>query len=86
VVSGSVGVNREEHGALLAEVGRLEAELGRVRLDLQGVLGCQGKCEQLDALQETVSPAPSPRPRVLNVSVCRRLKSYKETNIYIWKI
>ena len=51
----SVGVNQEDHEALLAEVRRLEAELGRVRADLQGVLGCKGKCGQLDTLHDTVS-------------------------------
>lgn len=51
----SVGVKQEDHDALLVEVQRLEAELGKVRQDLQGVVGCKGKCEQLDTLQETVS-------------------------------
>ncbi|CAL8274339.1 unnamed protein product [Lota lota] len=51
----SVGVNQEDHHALLAEVRRLETELGRVRADLQGVMGCKGKCGQLDTLHETVS-------------------------------
>lgn len=51
----SVGVQQEDHDALLAEVKRLELELGKIRADLQGVLGCKGKCEQLDTLQETVS-------------------------------
>lgn len=51
----SVGVKQEEHDALLVEVQRLEAELGKIRQDLQGVLGCKGKCEQLATLQETVS-------------------------------
>lgn len=50
-----MGVRQEDHDALLVEVQRLEAELGKVRLDLQGVVGCKGKCEQLDTLQETVS-------------------------------
>ena len=49
-----MGVEQKAHDALLAEVQRLEAELGRVRQDLQGVMGCQGKCEQLDTLQGTV--------------------------------
>lgn len=44
----------EEHDALQAEVQRLELDLGKVRQDLQGVMGCKGKCEQLDSLQETV--------------------------------
>lgn len=50
-----MGVNQEDHDALLVEVQRLEAELGKVRQDLLGVAGCKGKCEQLDTLQETVS-------------------------------
>lgn len=49
-----MGVAQEDHDALLVEVQRLEAELGRVRQDLQGVLGCKGKCGQLDTLQQTV--------------------------------
>lgn len=52
-----MGVAQEDHDALLVEVQRLEAELGRVRQDLQGVLGCKGKCGQLDTLQQTVSNA-----------------------------
>lgn len=51
----SVGVQQEDHDALLAEVKRLELELGKIRADLQGVLGCKGKCEQLDTLQTTLS-------------------------------
>ncbi|CAL9693337.1 unnamed protein product [Knipowitschia caucasica] len=51
----SVGVQQEDHDALLAEVKRLESELGKIRADLQGVIGCKGKCEQLDSLQETLS-------------------------------
>uniref|UniRef100_A0A1A7WKV8 Sad1 and UNC84 domain containing 1 n=1 Tax=Iconisemion striatum TaxID=60296 RepID=A0A1A7WKV8_9TELE len=51
----SVGVKQEDHDALLAEVQKLELELSRVKGDLQGVIGCKGKCEQLDALQETIS-------------------------------
>ncbi|XP_041672740.1 SUN domain-containing protein 1 isoform X2 [Cheilinus undulatus] len=51
----SVGVKQEDHDALLVEVQRLEVELGKVRQDLQGVLGCKGKCEQLETLQETIS-------------------------------
>lgn len=50
-----MGVDQEAHAALLAEVQRLEEELGRIRGDLQGVMGCQGKCEQLNTIQETVS-------------------------------
>ncbi|XP_072225888.1 SUN domain-containing protein 1 isoform X3 [Leuresthes tenuis] len=51
----SVGVNQEDHYALIAEVQRLEAELSRISQDLQGVVGCKGKCEQLGTLQETIS-------------------------------
>ncbi|XP_026070253.1 SUN domain-containing protein 1 isoform X1 [Carassius auratus] len=51
----SVGVSQEKHDALLSEVQRLEAELGRIRGDLQGVMGCKGKCDQLDTIHETVS-------------------------------
>nr|AAI55146.1 Zgc:92151 protein [Danio rerio] len=51
----SVGVSQEKHEALLSEVQRLEAELGRIRGDLQGVMGCQGKCDRLDTIHETVS-------------------------------
>lgn len=50
----SVGVSQETHTALLSEVQRLEAELGRIRGDLQGVMGCKGKCDRLDTLHETV--------------------------------
>uniref|UniRef100_A0A671R102 SUN domain-containing protein 1-like n=1 Tax=Sinocyclocheilus anshuiensis TaxID=1608454 RepID=A0A671R102_9TELE len=51
----SVGVSQEKHDALLSEVQRLEAELSRIRGDLQGVMGCKGKCDQLDTIHETVS-------------------------------
>ncbi|XP_056608779.1 SUN domain-containing protein 1 isoform X1 [Triplophysa dalaica] len=51
----SVGVSQEKHDALLLEVQRLEAELERIRGDLQGVMGCQGKCDRLDTIHETVS-------------------------------
>ncbi|XP_029112835.1 SUN domain-containing protein 1-like [Scleropages formosus] len=53
--SAAVAVQGDAHRTLMAQVQRLEAELGRVRQDLQGVMGCQGRCQQLDALQETVS-------------------------------
>ncbi|KAI1884455.1 hypothetical protein AGOR_G00226570 [Albula goreensis] len=59
----SVGVDKESHDALLLEVQRLEAELGRIRQDLQGVMGCRGKCEQLDTLQDMVSAQVSAQVR-----------------------
>ncbi|KAA8585092.1 hypothetical protein FQN60_003786 [Etheostoma spectabile] len=59
----SVGVKQEDHDALLVEVQRLEVELGKIRQDLQGVVGCKGKCEQLDTLQETISSQVSSQVR-----------------------
>ncbi|XP_044037115.1 SUN domain-containing protein 1 isoform X8 [Siniperca chuatsi] len=59
----SVGVKQEDHDALLVEVQRLEAELGKIRQDLQGVVGCKGKCDQLDTLQETISAQVSSQVR-----------------------
>nr|XP_040045910.1 SUN domain-containing protein 1 isoform X2 [Gasterosteus aculeatus aculeatus] len=59
----SVGVKQEDHDALLVEVQRLELELAGIRQDLQGVVGCKGKCEQLDTLQETVSAQVSSQVR-----------------------
>ncbi|KAM3597205.1 uncharacterized protein V6R79_001335 [Siganus canaliculatus] len=59
----SVGVTQEDHDALLLEVQRLEAELGKVRQDLLGVVGCTGKCGQLDALQDTISAQVSSQVR-----------------------
>ncbi|XP_051572174.1 SUN domain-containing protein 1 isoform X2 [Myxocyprinus asiaticus] len=51
----SVGVSQEKHDVLLSEVQRFEAELGRIREDLQGLMGCQGKCDRFDTIHETVS-------------------------------
>lgn len=48
-------MKQEDHDALLVEVQRLEAELNKVRQDLQGVVGCSGKCAQLDTLAQTAS-------------------------------
>ncbi|XP_037331664.2 SUN domain-containing protein 1 isoform X7 [Pungitius pungitius] len=59
----SVGVKQEDHDALLVEVQRLELELAGIREDLQGVVGCKGKCEQLDTLQETISSQVSSQVR-----------------------
>ncbi|XP_047428028.1 SUN domain-containing protein 1 isoform X2 [Mugil cephalus] len=59
----SVGVKQEDHDALLGEVQRLEVELSKIRQELQGVVGCKGKCEQLDTLQETISAQVSSQLR-----------------------
>uniref|UniRef100_A0A3B3BUL9 Sad1 and UNC84 domain containing 1 n=2 Tax=Oryzias melastigma TaxID=30732 RepID=A0A3B3BUL9_ORYME len=59
----SVGVKQESHDALLVEVQRLEAELAKIRQELQAVVGCKGKCEQLDTLQETISAQVSSQVR-----------------------
>ncbi|XP_061158537.1 SUN domain-containing protein 1 isoform X2 [Syngnathus typhle] len=59
----SVGVKQETHDALQAEVQRLEMELVKVRQDLHAVMGCRGKCEQLDSLQETMSAQVSSQVR-----------------------
>ncbi|XP_035036177.1 SUN domain-containing protein 1 isoform X1 [Hippoglossus stenolepis] len=59
----SVGVNQEDHDALLAEVQRLELELSKIRGDLQGVVGCKGRCEQLDNLRETITAQVSSQVR-----------------------
>ncbi|XP_057716566.1 SUN domain-containing protein 1 isoform X2 [Corythoichthys intestinalis] len=59
----SEGVKQEEHDALVAEVQRLELDLAKIREDLSGVVGCKGKCEQLDSLQATVSAQVSSQIR-----------------------
>ncbi|XP_064806939.1 SUN domain-containing protein 1-like isoform X7 [Oncorhynchus masou masou] len=59
----NVGVDRESRDALLAEVQLLEATLGGIRQDLQGVMGCQGMCDRLDTLHETVSEQVSAQVR-----------------------
>ncbi|KAI4889281.1 hypothetical protein NFI96_010830 [Prochilodus magdalenae] len=46
-------VDEAAHATLLAEVRRLEESLGSIRTDLQGVMGCKGRCEQLDSLHHT---------------------------------
>uniref|UniRef100_A0A8C6TKQ7 Sad1 and UNC84 domain containing 1 n=1 Tax=Neogobius melanostomus TaxID=47308 RepID=A0A8C6TKQ7_9GOBI len=72
----SVGVQQEDHDALLAEVKRLESELGKIRADLQGVIGCKGKCEQLDILQETLSAQVSSQiSSEVSAQVRRELKA-----------
>uniref|UniRef100_A0A673J289 SUN domain-containing protein 1-like n=1 Tax=Sinocyclocheilus rhinocerous TaxID=307959 RepID=A0A673J289_9TELE len=40
---------------LMAEVRRLEETLERIRDDVQGLMGCRDKCEQLDSLSISVS-------------------------------
>ncbi|XP_078807730.1 SUN domain-containing protein 1 isoform X8 [Oryzias latipes] len=59
----SAGVQQEDHDALLVEVQRLEAELVKIRQELQTVVGCKGKCGQLDTLQETISAQVSSQVR-----------------------
>ncbi|XP_062331366.1 SUN domain-containing protein 1 [Osmerus eperlanus] len=58
-----VAVDRDSHDALLAEVQRLELVLVSIREDLQGVMGCQGRCGQLDSLHDTVSAQVSDQVR-----------------------
>ncbi|TRY55564.1 hypothetical protein DNTS_023158 [Danionella cerebrum] len=41
--------------ALLGEVRHLEAALESVRADVQGLMGCRDRCEQLDSISSTVS-------------------------------
>ncbi|XP_021431530.2 SUN domain-containing protein 1 isoform X8 [Oncorhynchus mykiss] len=62
-VQANVGVDSESRDALLAEVQLLEATLGGIRQDLQGVMGCQGMCDRLDTLHETVSEQVSAQVR-----------------------
>nr|XP_046212607.1 SUN domain-containing protein 1-like isoform X2 [Oncorhynchus gorbuscha] len=62
-VQDNVGVDSESGDALLAEVKLLEATLGGIRQDLQGVMGCQGMCDRLDTLHETVSEQVSAQVR-----------------------
>ncbi|XP_040922733.1 SUN domain-containing protein 1-like [Toxotes jaculatrix] len=51
----SVGVDRQSHDALLAEVERLEAALEDVRQEVEGLSGFQDSCRQLDRIQQMVS-------------------------------
>ncbi|XP_066544970.1 SUN domain-containing protein 1 isoform X9 [Amia ocellicauda] len=50
----AVSEGSEDQGLLLSEVKRLELELNRIKADLLGVKSCQGKCDRLDSLQDTV--------------------------------
>lgn len=52
--------------ALLAEVRRLEEALERIKDDVQGLVGCRDKCEQLASFSSSVS-APC---HLLSSSVC----------------
>lgn len=54
LTSCSVGVDRQSHDALLAEVARLEAALQDVRRDVEGLSGCRDGCSRLDRIQQTV--------------------------------
>ncbi|XP_073671961.1 SUN domain-containing protein 1 isoform X4 [Paramisgurnus dabryanus] len=40
---------------VLSEVKRLDDELDRIRDDVQGLMGCKDRCEQLDVLKNSVS-------------------------------
>ncbi|XP_067432534.1 SUN domain-containing protein 1-like isoform X3 [Thunnus thynnus] len=59
----SVGVDRQSHDALLAEVARLEAALEDVRRDVEGLSGCRDGCRGLDRIQQTISAQVSSRVR-----------------------
>ncbi|XP_063077073.1 SUN domain-containing protein 1 [Engraulis encrasicolus] len=48
-------VDKASHEALLQEVQRLEAALANIREDLQGIMGCQGRCQHLDNIPNMVS-------------------------------
>ncbi|KAM6951020.1 SUN domain-containing protein 1-like [Aplochiton taeniatus] len=61
----SMGVDRESHEALLAEVQRLEKALGGVKHDLQGLMGCRGQCERLGSVQDVVSAQVEQEVRAL---------------------
>ncbi|KAK2876797.1 hypothetical protein Q8A67_020893 [Cirrhinus molitorella] len=50
---------------LLAEVRRLEATLESIRDDVQGLMGCRDKCEQLDSLSVSVSEQVEKEVRTL---------------------
>ncbi|XP_051250666.1 SUN domain-containing protein 1-like isoform X5 [Dicentrarchus labrax] len=59
----SVGVDRQSHDALLAEVVRLEAALEDVRQDVEGLSGCWDGCRRLDKIQQTISEQVSAQVR-----------------------
>ncbi|KAM7381032.1 hypothetical protein PAMA_012053 [Pampus argenteus] len=62
-VAVSVGVDRQSHDALLAEVARLEAALKDVRRDVEGLSGCQDSCKRLDRIQQMISSQVSAQVR-----------------------
>ncbi|GLD57812.1 SUN domain-containing protein 1-like protein [Lates japonicus] len=59
----SVGVDRQSHNALLAEVTRLEAALEDVRRDVKGLSGFQDGCRRLEGIQQTISVQVSTQVR-----------------------
>ncbi|XP_071318822.1 SUN domain-containing protein 1-like isoform X9 [Trachinotus anak] len=59
----SVGVDRQSHDALLAEVARLEAALGDVRQDVEGLSGFEDGCLHLDRIQQKISAQVSTQVR-----------------------
>ncbi|KAG5854089.1 hypothetical protein ANANG_G00033830 [Anguilla anguilla] len=77
----SVGVDSEAHSALLGQVQRLEAELARIRQDLQGVIGCQGRCDQLDSLHDTVSAQVKQELRALFYGSAREGEEEEEEEL-----
>ncbi|XP_070846870.1 SUN domain-containing protein 1-like [Chaetodon trifascialis] len=58
-----VGVDRQSHDALLAEVARLEAALEDVKRDVEGLSGCRDSCRRLDRIQQTMSEQVSAQVR-----------------------
>ncbi|XP_069543845.1 SUN domain-containing protein 1-like [Brachyistius frenatus] len=59
----SIGVDRLSHDALRSEVAQLEAAVEDVRRDIDGLSGCQDGCQQLTAIQETISGQVSAQVR-----------------------
>ncbi|XP_047194289.1 SUN domain-containing protein 1-like isoform X8 [Hippoglossus stenolepis] len=59
----SMGVDRQSHDALLAEVARLEVALEDVRRDVDGLSGFKDRCRQLDGVQQTISEQVSAQVR-----------------------
>ncbi|KAF3704003.1 SUN domain-containing protein 1 Protein unc-84 -like protein A Sad1/unc-84 protein-like 1 [Channa argus] len=59
----SVGVDRQSHDALLAEVARLEEALEEVRQDVEGLSAVQDGSHQLDRIQKMLSAQVSSQVR-----------------------